>query len=153
MSILIGKEYCKLDPAGRFKFPASLKKMLSAVIDEGFVIRESIFDNCLELYPKAVFETEIEEKISKLNPYNSTDRLLIRKLSEGNFVELDASDRLLIPQDQKKSKNLAKEVVLISKINMIEIWDLDAYEKLNQENIDFALLAAKRLGKIEEEEN
>ncbi|MDE6308142.1 MAG: hypothetical protein K2L79_04975, partial [Bacteroidales bacterium] len=95
MSILVGKEFCKVDPAGRFKFPSALKKLLTPVIEQGFVIRESIFDECLELYPRKEFEAEIETKIAKLNPYNRNDRLLIRKLSEGNPVELDANDRLL----------------------------------------------------------
>lgn len=153
MSILVGKEYCKVDPAGRFKFPSALKKLLMPVIEQGFVIRESIFDECLELYPRKEFESEIENKIAKLNPYNRNDRLLIRKLSEGNPVELDANDRLLIPSDQKKSKRINKEIVLISKINIIEIWDLDTYRSLNEEPVDFAELAAQRLGQIKEEEN
>ena len=148
MAILVGKEYCKVDPAGRFKFPAVLKKALSSVIDAGFVIKESIFDPCLELYPRAEFEREIETKVAKLNHYNPQDRLLIRKLSEGNPVELDANDRLLIPGDLKKAKNIGKEIVLISKINIIEIWDVATYDKMNGMDVDFAALAAERLGQI-----
>lgn len=150
MAILVGKEYCKLDPAGRFKFPVALKKMLLPVIEDGFVIRESIFDKCLELYPRKEFEKEVEHKISQLNPYNFEDRLLIRKLSEGNPIELDANDRLLIPADQKKAKGISKEIVLISKINIIEIWDVEVYNETNSKPIDFAELAARRLGQIEE---
>lgn len=152
MSILVGKEFCKVDPAGRFKFPSALKKLLTPVIEQGFVIRESIFDECLELYPRKEFEAEIETKIAKLNPYNRNDRLLIRKLSEGNPVELDANDRLLIPAEQKKAKHIEKEIVLISKINIIEIWDVETYRRVNEESpVDFAELAAQRLGRIEEE--
>lgn len=151
MSILVGKEYCKVDPAGRFKFPSVLKKLLTPVIEQGFVIRESIFDECLELYPRQEFEAEIETKIAKLNPYNRNDRLLIRKLSEGNPVELDANDRLLIPADQKKAKHIEKEIVLISKINIIEIWDVETYRRVNEHPVDFAELAAQRLGRIDDE--
>ena len=39
MAILVGKEFCKVDPAGRFKFPVALKKALSGVVEAGFVIR------------------------------------------------------------------------------------------------------------------
>ncbi|MEG1497852.1 MAG: hypothetical protein RRX93_00280 [Bacteroidales bacterium] len=152
MAILVGKEYCKVDPAGRFKFPSALKKLLASVIETGFVIRESIFDDCLELYPRLEFEAEIANKVAKLNPYNKNDRLLIRKLSEGNPVELDGNDRMLIPSDQKKSKHIGKEIVLISKINIIEIWDVAVYNKMNEQQIDFAEMAAQRLGQISTED-
>lgn len=151
MAILVGKEFCKVDPAGRFKFPVALKKALGDLVHAGFVIKESIFDPCLELYPRAEFEKEIETKVARLNHYNPQDRLLIRKLSEGNPVELDGNDRLLIPAELKKVKRIEKEIVLISKINIIEIWDVDTYNKMNEAEVDFAKMAAERLGQIDAE--
>jgi MraZ protein len=148
MSILIGKEFCKIDVNGRFKFPAAHKKLLSTVLEEGFIIRESIFDVCLELWPRKEFERTTSEIISTLNPYNPQDRLIIRKLSEGNPVELDANDRILIPNDQKKSKKIDKDIVLIPKGNLIEIWDVSAYEALSKSTADLATLISKRLGGI-----
>ena len=148
MNMLIGKEYCKVDLNGRFKFPSAHKKLLSAVLDEGFIICESVFDSCLELWPRKAFELDRDETISKLNPYNPQDRLIIRKLSEGNPVELDANDRILIPNDQKKSKKIDKDIVLIPKVNLIEIWDVSAYEALGKSTIDLAALISERLGGI-----
>ena len=152
MAILVGKEFCKVDPAGRFKFPAVLKKALSGVAGAGFVLKESIFDPCLELFPRAEFERENETKVAKLNHYNPQDRLLIRKLSEGNPVELDSNDRILIPAELKKAKHIDKEIVLISKINIIEIWDVATYEEMNAMEVDFARMAAERLGQIDSED-
>jgi MraZ protein len=146
--MLIGKEYCKVDINGRFKFPAAHKKLLSAVLEEGFIIRESVFDACLELWPRKELERETSEIISRLNPYNPEDRLIIRKLSEGNPVDLDANDRILIPGDQKKSKKIDKDIVLIPKGNLIEIWDVAAYEALSKSTTNLAELISKRLGGI-----
>jgi len=146
--MLIGKEYCKVDANGRFKLPSAHKKLLSAVLDEGFIIRESVFDACLELWPRKEFERETGEIISKLNPYNPQDRLIIRKLSEGNPVELDANDRILIPNDQKKSQKIDKDIVLIPKVNLIEIWNVSAYEAINKSTTDLASLISERLGKV-----
>ncbi|MDR1951250.1 MAG: hypothetical protein LBP96_03365 [Bacteroidales bacterium] len=152
MSMLIGKEYCKVDINGRFKLPSAHKKLLSAILDEGFIIRESVFDTCLELWTRKEFERETGEIISKLNPYNPQDRLIIRKLSEGNPVDLDANDRILIPNDQKKSKKIDKDVVLIPKGNLIEIWDVSAYEAMNKSTANIAEMIAERLGGIKNEE-
>jgi MraZ protein len=146
--MLIGKEYCKMDINGRFKLPSAHKKLLSAVLEEGFIIRESVFDTCLELWPRKEFERETGEIINKLNPYNPKDRLIIRKLSEGNPVELDANDRILIPNDQKKSKKIDKDIVLIPKVNLIEIWDVTAYESINKSTTNLAEMIAERLGGI-----
>jgi len=150
--MLIGREYCKVDPNGRFKLPLALKKLLSAVLEEGFIIRESVFDECLEFWARKEFERETSEIINKLNPYNPQDRLIIRKLSEGNPVEIDANDRILIPNDQKRSKKIDKNIVLIPKVNLIEIWDVSAYEALNKSATDLTTLIADRLGKIKREE-
>jgi MraZ protein len=150
--MLIGKEYCKVDINGRFKLPSAHKKLLSAILDEGFIIRESVFDTCLELWTRKEFERETGEIISKLNPYNPQDRLIIRKLSEGNPVDLDANDRILIPNDQKKSKKIDKDVVLIPKGNLIEIWDVSAYEAMNKSTANIAEMIAERLGGIKNEE-
>jgi MraZ protein len=148
---IIGKDYCTVDSNGRFKFPSSLKKQLISVIDNGFVIRESIYGNYLELYPMDVWENEIEKIRKKLNPYNPKDIILIRKLSEGNKVELDNNDRLLIPGDQKKAKGINKDIILVSRINIFEIWDVDKYNEVNNSTMDYVAYANERIGQFENE--
>jgi MraZ protein len=148
---LIGKDYCTVDSNGRFKFPSSLKKQLISIIDNGFVIRESIYGNYLELYPMEVWENEIEKIRKKLNPYNPKDIILIRKLSEGNKVELDNNDRLLIPGDQKKAKGINKDIILVSRINIFEIWDVDKYNEVNNSTMDYVAYANERIGQFENE--
>ncbi|MCL2027366.1 MAG: hypothetical protein FWG79_02650 [Bacteroidales bacterium] len=152
MNMLIGKEYCKVDINGRFKLPLAHKKLLSAIIEEGFIIRESVFDACLELWPRKEFERKTSEDVSKLNPYNPKDRLIIRVLSEGNPVDLDANDRILIPNDQKKSKKIDKDIVLIPQGNLIEIWDISAYENIKKSTTNIAEMIAERLGGMTNDE-
>ena len=148
---VIGKDYCTVDSNGRFKFPSSLKKQLISVIDSGFVMRESIYGDYLELYPMDVWEDEIEKIRKKLNPYNPKDIILIRKLSEGNKVELDNNDRLLIPGDQKKAKSISKDIILVSRINIFEIWDVEKYKEVNSSTMDYVAYANERIGQFDNE--
>ncbi len=148
---VIGKDYCTVDSNGRFKFPSTLKKQLLSVIDSGFVMRESIYGNYLELYPMNVWEDEIEKIRKKLNPYNPKDIILIRKLSEGNKVELDNNDRLLIPGDQKKAKSINKDIILVSRINIFEIWDVEKYNEVNNSTMDYVAYANERIGQFDNE--
>jgi MraZ protein len=63
------------------------------------------------------------------------------------MVEIDANGRLLIPRNLMEVAGMKKEVVLSSAINIIEIWDKDAYEKVLEETAeDFADLAEEVMG-------
>ena len=146
MSLILGKEYCKLDSNNRFKFPIALKRQLQGD-DYRFVIRPSIYAECLELWTYAGFEAEIEMLQQELNPYSIEDRKLLRKLSEGNIIELDTNDRLVIPAEQKARLKNTKDLVLQSTGKYIEIWDYDTYCLMNEDGADYASLINERLGK------
>ena len=143
---MLGKEYCKLDPNGRFKLPIALKRQLQSD-DTRFVVKPSIYAECLELWTYANFEAEIAKLKSKLNPYSVEDRKLLRKLSEGNIVELDTNDRLVIPAEQKSYLKSGKELVLLSLGDWIEIWDRNTFQStMNEQGTDYAAQANERLG-------
>ena len=153
MALILGKEYCKVDSNGRFKFPIALKRQLEVgapteQLDGRFVIRESVYAECLELWTYASFREEVEKLQEKLNPYRREDRDLLRKLTEGNVIELDSNDRLLVPAEQKHVIAKAKEIVLQSTGKFIELWGREAYDKMNQSGTDFAQRAEELLGRV-----
>ncbi len=151
MALILGEEYCKVDSNGRFKFPIALKRQLETE-DGRFVIRQSIYAECLELWTYASFREEVEKLQEKLNPYRREDRELLRKLTEGNIIELDSNDRLLVPAEQKALVAKAKEVVLQSTGKFIELWDRSTYDKMNTTGGDFAKRAEELLGQTTAEE-
>ena len=151
MALILGKEYCKVDSNGRFKFPIALKRQLESE-DGRFVIRQSIYAECLELWTYASFMEEVEKLQERLNPYRREDRELLRKLTEGNIIELDSNDRLLVPPEQKSLIAKSKEVVLQSTGKFIELWDREAYDRMNQATSDYALRAEALLGQTTAEE-
>ena len=53
MEYPIGEYYCKLDAKGRLLLPSSFKEQLGEAIEEGFVLRQGISVQCLELYSMA----------------------------------------------------------------------------------------------------
>ena len=151
MALILGKEYCKVDSNGRFKFPIALKRQLEVgapteQLDGRFVIRESVYAECLELWTYASFRDEVEKLQGLLNPYRQEDREVLRKLTEGNIIELDSNDRLLVPAEQKHVIAKAKEIVLQSTGKFIELWGRETYEKMNQSSRDFAEKAEALLG-------
>ena len=149
---LIGTYECKADAKGRLMLSSAFKKQLSAVLQDGFVIKRSVFQSCLELYPMQEWNLMME-KINKLNRFNKKNNDFIRRFTAGvKLVELDASGRLLIPKDLCVFASIEKEIVLSSAVNIIEIWDKESYEKsISDAAIDFAGLAEEVMGNIDED--
>lgn len=147
MKAIVGTYECKVDAKGRLMIPSGMKKQLPEV-NEGFVLKRSVFEKCLELWPMAEWQTMME-KINQLNRFNKKNDLFVRKFMAGvKLVDIDDNGRLLIAKDLMAFADIKKEIVLSSKINIIEIWDKDLYENLlSDEDLDFADLAQEVMGK------
>ena len=125
---LIGTYECKADAKGRVMFPSALKKQLQDVMPEGFVIKRSVFNNCLEIHPMTEWNVVIGQ-VNKLNRFVKKNNDFIRSYMSGlKVVDVDSSGRFLIPRDLFLFANLDREIVLSSSVNMIEIWDKNQYE-------------------------
>lgn len=150
---LIGTYECKADAKGRLMMSSALKKQLSSVLQEGFVIKRAVFQPCLELYPMQEWN-EVMAKVGKLNRFVKKNNDFIRRFTAGvKMVEMDASGRILIPKDLCQFAGIEKQVVLSSAVNIIEIWDKDRYEKaIDDAAVDFAELAEEVMGNTIEDE-
>lgn len=148
---LIGVHECKMDSKGRVTIPSGLKKQLLPMIDRGFVLKRSVFQNCLELYPMEEWEKTMS-KVNKLNRFVKKNNDFIRMFTAGvKLLEVDANGRLNIPKDLMAWANLKNDLVLSSAVGMIEIWNKDAYEaSLSDPEVDFGTLAEDVMGSINE---
>lgn len=147
---LIGTYECKVDAKGRLMVPSALKKQLSPLMQDGFVLKRSVFQPCLELYPMGEWN-ELMQKVNGLNRFKKKNNDFIRRFTAGvKTVEVDANGRLLIPKDLVGFATINKEIVLSSAINIIEIWDKDKYENaIDAAADDFADLAEEVMGNEE----
>ncbi len=144
---LIGTYECKADAKGRLMLPVAFKKQLSSILQEGFVLKRSVFQSCLELYPMEEWNL-LMQKMNKLNRFKKKNNDFIRRFTAGvKVVEIDTTGRLLIPKDLVSFAGITKELVLSSAVNIIEIWDKTQYEKaIDDAAVDFADLAEEVMG-------
>lgn len=154
MNTIIGTYECKVDAKGRLMLPAPLKKQLSVGLQDGFVLKRSVFQPCLELYPMVEWNLMMQ-KINKLNRFVKKNNDFIRRFTAGvKVVEIDATGRLLIPKDLVVFADIDKDIVLSSAVNIIEIWDKDKYEQsIDDSVVDFADLAEEVMGNLNDGEN
>lgn len=134
--------------------PAPLKKQLASSLQDGFVLKRSVFQQCLELYPMDEWNLMMA-KINKLNRFVKKNNDFIRRFTAGvKVVEIDALGRLLVPKDLVTFSGISKDVVFSSAVNIVEIWDKDLYEKsISGEDMDFADLAEEVMGNINDNDN
>lgn len=127
--------------------PSALKKQLAPMLQDGFVLKRSVFQPCLELYPMQEWNV-LMQKINGLNRFKKKNNDFIRKFQAGvKMVEVDSNGRLLIPKDLVGFAGINKEIVLSSAVNIIEIWDKDKYENtIDETSDDFAELAEEVMG-------
>ncbi len=151
---LIGEYECKPDAKGRVLLPSALKKQLTTVLNKGFVLKRSVFNKCVELYPVDEWN-DVMKQINTLNRFIKKNNDFIRLFTAGvKLQEVDGSGRILLPKDLKAFAGLNNSIVMSSSVNMIEIWDKDTYEEtLNNPETDFGNLAEDVMGGLNNSEN
>jgi MraZ protein len=154
LNSIIGTYECKVDTKGRLLIPSALKKQLANSLQDGFVLKRSVFQPCLELYPMTEWNLMMQ-KINKLNRFVKKNNDFIRRFTAGvKVVEVDDLGRLLIPKDLMSFSKISKDIVLSSAVNIVEVWDKELYEKsIAGDDIDFADLAEDVMGNINDDDN
>lgn len=144
---IVGTYECKIDSKARVMIPAALKKQLSSILSNGFIIKRSVFSNCLELHPMSEWNNLMSE-VNKLNRFIKKNNDFIRLFTAGvKSLEADSTARIQLPKDLVSFAGIQKDIVLSSSVNMIEIWDKDKYEhELEIATPDFAQLAEDVMG-------
>ena len=124
----LGEYEATIDTKGRFLLPAGFKKQLPADAAAQFVINRG-FEKCLTLYPLQSWEP-IFSQISQLNDFDPKVREFRRYFLNGAIeVDLDSAGRLLLPKNLMGHASLEKDIVLVSAVNKIEIWDKTKYNQ------------------------
>ncbi len=154
LNTIVGTYECKVDAKGRLLIPATLKKQLTPSLQSGFVLKRSLFQPCLELYPMSEWDLMML-KINKLNRFVKKNNDFIRRFTAGvKVVEIDALGRLLIPKDLVNFASISKDIVISSAVNIVEIWDKDLYENaISGDDDDFANLAEEVMGNLNDDDN
>src|SRR6218665_1567146 len=124
----LGEYEATLDAKGRFLFPTGFKRQIPEGETGSFFINRG-FERCLTLYPMKNLEPIFEE-MSRKNDFDAKVREFRRYFLNGVTVDADSAGRLLLPKNLMEYAGLQKDIVLLSAIDKIEIWDKDKYQQL-----------------------
>ena len=131
---MYGKYRHTVDPKGRLFVPSKLRDELG----EAFYVTLGL-DHCLSVYTEAGWQ-------SILDKYNALPISQARKMrflfANAAKCEPDKQGRFLIPAELRQYAGLQQEVTFIGQGGHAEIWDSEAYEKLESETLTPENLAA-----------
>ena len=148
MAKFIGCYKAKLDDKGRLIFPAAFKSSMGEGASLRFVVKKSLFAECLEMYAYDEWEKDSEAVRSRLNFFNPEHAAFWREYMRGTAdVEPDGKlGRMTIPKALLEKAGIGKDVVFAGSNHLIEIWDKEKYEAREMSSEDFVALAEKILG-------
>jgi MraZ protein len=128
MTGFLGEYEATLDAKGRFLLPAGFKKQLPESGAETFVVNRG-FEPCLTLYTSKSWKP-IFAGLSSLNEFDPKVREFRRYFLNGaTQVEPDNAGRILLPKNLMEYAGLERDIVLVSAIDKIEIWDKIKYQQ------------------------
>ena len=129
--MLIGEYHHSIDEKGRLIIPSKFRED----IGNSFVVTRGL-DGCLFVYSLIEWE-KIVSKLKKL-PFTKKDaRIFMRFLLAGATVcEFDKQGRINLVNSLIEYAGLKKECVIIGVNDRLEIWSLDKYNNLMNENFD-----------------
>lgn len=144
----IGEYKAKLDDKGRLIFPAAFKSAMGDGADCRFVVKKSLFADCLEMYSYDQWEKDSEIVRSRLNFFNKDHAAFWREYMRGTaMVEPDGKlGRLSIPKDLLAEIGASKDIVFSGSNHIIEIWAREKFDACKMSSDDFVSLAEKILG-------
>ncbi len=144
----IGEYTAKVDDKGRLVFPSAFKAICGEDIRKGFVVKKTLFANCLEMYTYESWEKESEAVRSRLNLFNRDDERFWRAYtSNRSFVVPDEKiGRISIPKALLESVGISREAVFCGRDFKIEIWARENLDGTALSEEDYVALAEKTLG-------
>ena len=137
---MYGKYRHSVDPKGRLFVPAKLREELG----EAFYVTLGSA-RCLTVYTQSSWDAFMEKSNAvPLHQYGSLRFLLANVVK----CEPDKQGRFLLPTELRAFANITQNVVFIGQGSHAEIWDAEAYDALEQEQLkpENLLAAMKELG-------
>ncbi|MBQ0048673.1 MAG: division/cell wall cluster transcriptional repressor MraZ [Bacteroidales bacterium] len=135
-----GNSDAKADAKGRIFLPAAFRKLLTQSGEEGLVMRRDIFQKCLVLYPRSVWDRMLDQVVASTSPFNGKGRDVMRRLVAGTEnLSLDSDGRILIPRRYLEMAGITSEVRFIGMDDTIEIWNRQAADALLESEDQLAL--------------
>ncbi len=107
----------------RLSVPSSFRAVLAQTGDPDVVLRPSSHSPCIDVWPKATFQAEVERRTKDLDPFSQefdevTDGLTVQAYD----IRLDADGRIVLPRALLADVPLDAHAVIVGRRSFFQIW-------------------------------
>lgn len=135
----IGNIEGRVDAKGRVFLPAVFRKVLQQTGSERMVVRQDVFQQCLVLYPEAVWNRRLDELTATLSRWNRQHQQVLRQYyRDAEEVVLDASGRFMLTRHHQTQAAIDQDVRFIGMGDTIELWAREKSDQPFMQPDDFA---------------
>jgi MraZ protein len=115
-----------IDPRGRLSVPTRLKSALDFHrITQLVVIVEG---DCLRAYTPTDFHTRVEKPLMDNDSFDAWEKeKQLLRLAMVDEMEVDKQGRMTVPEHLRKLVGISRDVMLVSLLDRLEIWDAGAF--------------------------
>jgi MraZ protein len=126
----LGNIVARLDAKNRVFIPAVFRKQLFQLEGQALYLRKDVYQNCITVYTKLVWEEELQNLRLRLERWDPDEQELYRQfMLEAEEVIPDGSGRILISRNLLNLVGVESEVRFLGMDNMLEIWPKESLEK------------------------
>jgi MraZ protein len=124
--MFIGHSPASVDPKGRVHLPAKFRDVLVNKFGEPLIL--TISDRCLAGYP-ANYWLERYDAVAAAE-YTPEKGDLLRAITENAEECPIKNGRILLPSRLREYAGIERDVVIVGRIKMIEVWAKDAHDEI-----------------------
>lgn len=135
----IGNIEGKVDAKGRVFLPSQFRKELLKGSADSVILGLDVFQNCLVIYPKEVFEEQVATLRGRLNRFNREHQMLFRQFVSG-VEELipDSNGRILLSRRSIALAGIRRDVRFIGMDDVVEVWSKERSDSPFMDLNDFS---------------
>jgi len=143
MAAFFGKYSSKVDDRGRLVLPAPIKGAIPEGGDRRFVVKKSLYDECLEMWAYEEWEKEAAKIRDGLDFFNPEHVKFWREfMRDCDLVEPDPKfGRISISKYLLDAISVTREVVFFGEGFKIEIWAGEKFESSKVSKEDYVAIA------------
>lgn len=130
MVFFVGEYTRQLDERNRFILPAKVREKLSPTV----YITRSPSEKCLNLYTEEEWEV-IAQKVRQLPTGTDKNAAMFQRRLFGKAMscEPDKQGRIPLTPELIDFAELKKDIILVGSNTKLEIWDLESWNKVNED--------------------
>ncbi len=131
--MLLGRYSAKIDDKSRLRLPAKFRRDMPETEDNTYYVT-SDDGQCAQIYPVPVWE-QIAQKFQE-PPRMDPAKIKYQRFTSyyGLMTQMDPQGRILIPQSLREDAQISGDVIVIGKVDHLEVWNDEVFRKSLKEN-------------------